>query len=247
KQPRLLPREGRDRLILQGHLCCELSNFRLGQSQAPGHSRLSAQGLGLRLQHREDRQGLLDSASCVATDHRECERALSAPNERGQERSAASRFSRSRRSRRARRPPCSRCSPWSRCSPCSPCSREPARSARPSSPPCAPGVLASPARARACRLSAGSVSPCALPPSTKEERWRDGSPATSQAAGLRDHADVCSLRALVALLRFVADLLTLGQGLVSLTLDRAEVDEQILPALVGRDESVALLAVEPLD
>jgi len=61
KQQRPLPGEGRDRLLLRGRLCCELSNFRVGQSQARDHPQLSAQGLTLRLQQGDDREGLLST------------------------------------------------------------------------------------------------------------------------------------------------------------------------------------------
>jgi len=44
---------------LQRQLWCELSHFRLGQPQNRAGPQLSAQGLTLRLQRGQDRQGLL--------------------------------------------------------------------------------------------------------------------------------------------------------------------------------------------
>ena len=57
--------------------------------------------------------------------------------------------------------------------------------------------------------------------------------------------DVRRLQALLALHDLELDLLTLGQRLVAVGLDRAEVDEDVL-TLVALDESVALLVREPL-
>src|SRR5215471_11464310 len=64
---------------------------------------------------------------------------------------------------------------------------------------------------------------------------------------LGDHAHVRGLRALVTLLLLVLDLRALGERPVAAALDRAEVHEQILVTLVGCDESVTLVRVEPLD
>src|SRR4029078_4721740 len=57
--------------------------------------------------------------------------------------------------------------------------------------------------------------------------------------------DVRRLQALLALHDLELDLLTLGQRLVALGLNRAEVNEDVL-ALTPLDESVALLVREPL-
>src|SRR5687767_9447551 len=60
-------------------------------------------------------------------------------------------------------------------------------------------------------------------------------------------SDVSGLRALVARLRLVRHLRALVQGDVTLSLDGAVVDEQILAAVLGRDEAEALVGVEPLN
>src|SRR5439155_11720958 len=62
-----------------------------------------------------------------------------------------------------------------------------------------------------------------------------------------DELDVGGVRALGALLGLVGHLRTLGEGAEAVGLDRAEVHEQILAAVIGRDEAVALVVVEPLD
>src|SRR5690242_232246 len=54
------------------------------------------------------------------------------------------------------------------------------------------------------------------------------------------------LGALLALASLVCDLGALGQALEALAGDLAEMDEQVLTALVGLDKPVALLVVEPL-
>src|SRR5215813_4845515 len=61
-----------------------------------------------------------------------------------------------------------------------------------------------------------------------------------------DQADLLRLRALLALRDLKLHALTVFQRLVAVHLDRGEVDEHVLPP-VDRDETVALLAVEPLD
>src|SRR4029453_5213668 len=53
--------------------------------------------------------------------------------------------------------------------------------------------------------------------------------------------------ALLALAGLVLDPGPFVEGLVALAGDLREVDEQVLAALVGRDEPVALRSVEPLD
>src|SRR5207245_5564237 len=55
------------------------------------------------------------------------------------------------------------------------------------------------------------------------------------------------LRAFVAILSLVRDLRAFVERLVPAALNRAEVHEEVLPTLVGRDEAVPLLRVEPLD
>src|SRR6478736_8225866 len=66
-------------------------------------------------------------------------------------------------------------------------------------------------------------------------------------AGLADDRDVRGLGALLALLSLVLDLCAFIERLVATSLNRAEMDEEVLAALVGRDEPVPLLRVEPLN
>src|SRR5918992_880553 len=61
-----------------------------------------------------------------------------------------------------------------------------------------------------------------------------------------DHADVRRLRALRALAELVLDLRALREGPEPVALDRREVHERVLPAVVGRDEPEPLLVAEPL-
>src|SRR4051812_13836197 len=63
---------------------------------------------------------------------------------------------------------------------------------------------------------------------------------------LRDRRHVCRLRALRPLARLVLDLRALGEGLEARAGDLRMMDEQILAALFGGDEPVALRVVEPL-
>src|SRR5437879_5194590 len=58
--------------------------------------------------------------------------------------------------------------------------------------------------------------------------------------------DVCRGRALLPLRDVERDLLALFQGFEARALDRAVMGEQILPAVIRRDESEALGVVEPL-
>src|SRR5579862_1878614 len=67
------------------------------------------------------------------------------------------------------------------------------------------------------------------------------------ALELRENGDVRGLRALLALLGLELDLRALGERPVAAALDRAEVHEQVLTAVVRRDEPVTLVCVEPLD
>src|SRR5262249_25527088 len=62
-----------------------------------------------------------------------------------------------------------------------------------------------------------------------------------------DQADVRRLRALLTLLGLVLHLRALVERAVPRALNRAEVDEEVLAALVGGDEPIALVRVEPLD
>src|SRR5215210_616621 len=59
-------------------------------------------------------------------------------------------------------------------------------------------------------------------------------------------SDVDGLRALVALLGFVLDARALGERAVAVRLDARVVHEEVLRALVRRDEAEALLVAEPL-
>src|SRR6476661_2486193 len=74
-----------------------------------------------------------------------------------------------------------------------------------------------------------------------------GREARRQRLELADDRDVRGLRALVAILSFVRDLRTFVERLVPAALNRAEVHEEVLPTLVGRNEAVPLLRVEPFD
>src|SRR5437870_4200771 len=73
----------------------------------------------------------------------------------------------------------------------------------------------------------------------------------SAAAGMRqslllDERDVDGLRALVAVLGVVGDPRALGEGAEAVGVDARVVDEEVLAALVRRDEAEALLVAEPL-
>src|SRR5207245_7842074 len=76
---------------------------------------------------------------------------------------------------------------------------------------------------------------------------RDGAPRRRRPVTnpLSDGYDVPSLGALLALARLELDARALGERLEALGLDRAEVDEHVLAALVRGDEAVPLRAVEP--
>ena len=64
---------------------------------------------------------------------------------------------------------------------------------------------------------------------------------------LRRRDDVASLGALLALGRLELDARTLGEGLEALARDRAEMDEDVLAALIRGDEAIPLRVVEPLN
>src|SRR5262249_6881636 len=64
---------------------------------------------------------------------------------------------------------------------------------------------------------------------------------------LADGTNFAGLWALLSLCCFVLDLLTFVEGLVAVTLNPAEVDEQILAAVVRGDKAVALFCIEPLN
>src|SRR4051794_41325059 len=73
--------------------------------------------------------------------------------------------------------------------------------------------------------------------------------ASVRVADLRrsDGADVLRLRALRALRDVELDLLVLVEGLVALRLDGRVVHEDVVAAVLLRNEAEALLGVEPLD
>src|SRR5580658_6871071 len=77
----------------------------------------------------------------------------------------------------------------------------------------------------------------------------DAMPARRPAAGSRSLSDRLQVFrrkfALLAFLDFVADLLALIQIADARTLDSGDVHENILRAVIGLDEAVALLRVEP--
>src|SRR3954471_21699549 len=62
-----------------------------------------------------------------------------------------------------------------------------------------------------------------------------------------DGPDVGGLRPLRALAELVLDLRAFGEGAEPVAEDRREVHERIFAAVVGRDETEALLVAEPLD
>src|SRR5687768_14929606 len=74
---------------------------------------------------------------------------------------------------------------------------------------------------------------------------RPASPRCSE--GTSGSLDVRRLLALRAVRDFERDLLAFLQRLESLTLDRREMREQVLAAVIGLDESETLRIVEPLD
>src|SRR5207248_9476915 len=76
---------------------------------------------------------------------------------------------------------------------------------------------------------------------------RDGAPRRRRPVTnpLSDGYDVPSLGALLALGRLELDARALGERLEALGLDRAEVDEHVLAALVRGDEAIPLRVVEP--
>src|SRR3954447_18848904 len=75
---------------------------------------------------------------------------------------------------------------------------------------------------------------------------RTGLPDPASSAG-SDLLNVACGRALLALLLVVAHLRALGERLEAAPLDRRVVDEEVLAALVWRDEAESLVVVEPLD
>jgi steroid delta-isomerase-like uncharacterized protein len=81
------------------------------------------------------------------------------------------------------------------------------------------------------------------PETTKARR---SGPSSQKRFSALDRLYVDGLRALVARLGLVRDLRALGERLVAVADDAGVVDEEILPALVGRDEAEALLVAEPL-
>src|SRR5215212_1785487 len=72
-----------------------------------------------------------------------------------------------------------------------------------------------------------------------------GAPPASAVLGGGE--DVLRLGALLPLGGLELDLRALGERLEAVACDRAVVDEQVLAALVGGDEPIALRVVEPLD
>src|ERR1044072_9714351 len=67
-----------------------------------------------------------------------------------------------------------------------------------------------------------------------------------RSAGRAEGADVLRLRALGALRDVELDLLVLVEGLVALRLDGRVVHEDVVAAVLLRNEAEALLGVEPL-
>src|SRR5437588_5432020 len=59
--------------------------------------------------------------------------------------------------------------------------------------------------------------------------------------------DVDGLGSLGTLLRLVGDLRPFSQGAIAVARYAGEVNEQVAPAVIGRDEAEALVVAEPLD
>src|SRR4051812_41560018 len=78
-------------------------------------------------------------------------------------------------------------------------------------------------------------------PGVTRARWCDGGPSSSE------WLDVRRRRALGSLRHVERNLLRFLQRLVARHLDRAVVREEVLAAIIGRDEAEALGIVEPLD
>src|SRR5205823_2382206 len=76
--------------------------------------------------------------------------------------------------------------------------------------------------------------------------WRSGSAEREVSALACDRHDVGRLGALLPLAGLELDPGALVQRLVALARDLREMDEQVLAALVGGDEPIALRSVEPL-
>src|SRR5437660_5540756 len=70
--------------------------------------------------------------------------------------------------------------------------------------------------------------------------------AFRRCAGLSDRADVLGLRALSALGRGELDPLVVLEAAVTVSLDGGVVNEDVGGAVVGGDETIALVGVEPL-
>src|SRR3954470_23672687 len=86
------------------------------------------------------------------------------------------------------------------------------------------------------------------PPSwARPPRRRFGQVPGSAFVRESDGANVLRLRALGALRDVELDLLVLVQGLVALGLDRRVVHEDVVAAVLLRNEAEALLRVEPLN
>src|SRR6478735_3307834 len=80
-----------------------------------------------------------------------------------------------------------------------------------------------------------------------EARRKAGLVSSKSGARLRGLLNARRGRAFGPFLGLVADLGTLGQGLEALAENRAVMDEDVLRAVVGCDEPVALVVAEPLD
>ena len=77
-------------------------------------------------------------------------------------------------------------------------------------------------------------------------RWEERCPVSGCELRSGDEANLLRLRTLLALRDFELHALSVFKQLVAVHLDCGEVDEDVRPP-VNRDESIALLAVEPLD
>src|SRR5215212_5555723 len=79
------------------------------------------------------------------------------------------------------------------------------------------------------------------------DRRRPSRASVAVAASPLEGGDVRRRGALGTLLGVEADLRALGERLEAAALNRTVVDEQVLAGIIGRDETEALVVVEPLN
>src|SRR4051812_33601452 len=97
-------------------------------------------------------------------------------------------------------------------------------------------------------IAAMNAGPLQAPPAAqKRRRPAIGGPSTKADGVGLDGLDVHCLRSLVAGLGVIGDLRTLSERPVAVADDPGVVDEEVLSAVIRRDEAEALLVAEPLD